>query len=110
MTITETRTLATGQRARLEMPDMLALVGGGIDIPNSALADVVELVFGDAFALTEEEQLASNRKRIKGLYEIAALCLVEPRLVLRGTPKAGEIGSRDLSWGDVLGINAWFRA
>lgn len=109
MPITEKRVLANGQHALLEMPDMFALVSGQVNMPNSALADVLQLIAGDDFALDPKEQLRINKAKVAGIYEVTALCMAEPKLTLCGTPKDGELTPRDLAWGDVVGIYAWFR-
>ncbi len=110
MPISEKRALANGQSALLEMPDMFALVSGAVNLPNTALADVLQLIAGDDFAIDPKEQLRINKAKVSGLYEVVALCMAEPKLILRGQPKDGEITPRDLAWGDVTGIYAWFRS
>jgi len=106
--------LANGTPAVFEMPDMLALISGNVDIPNSALADVLDLALGGSFAADADEQLAGNKRYVRAVYELAALCLVTPKVYIpRGKKvrplREGEIGTQDLAWAEVVTLYNWFR-
>jgi hypothetical protein len=106
--------LPSGRKVVFEMPDMLALVAGGIDIPNQALTDVINLAFGRNYSADPAQQLTVDLAHLRGMLEIAALCLSEPKVYIpRGKKqrplRKGEISYRDLAWEDVLELNAMFR-
>lgn len=110
--------LASGRPAVFEMPDMLKLVGGGIDIPNSALGNVLDLIYNGIVPIVNDkmtpEQRAvakfkSTQRQIKAMYQLAALCLVEPIIAIDRVPKDGELSYRDLGWRDVIEIHAMFQ-
>lgn len=110
--------LANGRPAVFEMPDMLKLVGGGLDIPNSALANVFDLIYGGIIPQTHDrmtpeqrakEVFKSKQRQTKAMYQLAGLCLASPRVVFDGVPKDGEMSYRDLGWRDVVMLHAMFQ-
>lgn len=109
--------------AVFEMPDMLALVGGGVDIPNSAAADVLRLIsgrsegaaglFSDDIAVRLQSEFQADRQTVRGTYELVALCVTTPGIFIprvKGdlTP-AGMISYRDIPWAGVMAIYNRFR-
>lgn len=116
MALREEFLLSNGMPAVFEMPDMLALVAGSYDLPNGALAGVLDLLVSGQPLVTDPKQLLVARSsHIETIYEIVALCLVTPKLKIRRTKKRGvqlqpgEIGPSDLAWGEVLDIYNRFR-
>ena len=101
MTRTATMDLNGGRVVKLSMPNIYKLLTGS-GVPNPALAGILRLLDGEgALAAPSETQLLHGaRDRLRGLMEIAALCLVEPKLRLDGEPGEGEIGPPDLAFGD----------
>lgn len=101
--------------AVFEMPDMLALVGGGLEIPNAAAADVLRLISGRLEPHTSDpaQEFLADKQYTRGLYELVALCVTEPPIFIprvKGDPTpAGSISYRDLPWVEVLAIYNRFR-
>jgi hypothetical protein len=101
--------------AVFEMPDMLALVGGGLEIPNAAAADVLRLISGrlEPHLSDPAAEFLADKQYTRGLYELVALCVAEPPIFIPRvkddpTP-AGSISYRDLPWVEVLAIYNRFR-
>ncbi len=111
--------LANGRPAVFEMPDMLALVSNGADIPNSALRNVLDLIYNGIVprypsgTLTPAQiaaaELKADQERIKAMYRLASLCLVEPKIRIDGTLREGEMSYRDLGWRDIVDIQGMFQ-
>lgn len=111
--------LANGRPAVFEMPDMLALVSNGADIPNSALRNVLDLIYNgivprygqgqQTAAQIAAAELKADQERIKAMYRLAALCLVEPKIRIDGEPRQGEMSYRDLGWRDIVEIQGMFQ-
>ena len=102
----ETITFSNGTMGTLEMPDFYTYLAEVGMPPSPEVAAVLRLLEGTG-ALEQQnlfQRLQGQREYWMGLYEIARLCLIEPKLVLKGTPGRGEIGPRDLSLNDVQGI------
>ena len=104
----EAEIIISGNRTvRLRMPNLYSVLAkAGIGAPNPALASVIKLLEG-AGALSapnELQRLTYQMQHYRGLYEIAALCLIEPRLNLNGPPGEGEIGPDDLAFNDLFDI------
>jgi len=102
----ETITFSDGTQGLLEMPDLYAVLAEVGTIPSPEIAAVLRLLEGTG-ALEQQNQLqrlTGQKEYWMGLYEIARLCLSEPRLILKGKAGPGEITARDLSLNDVQGI------
>lgn len=100
-------TLSGGRVVQLAMPDMYTILATNGRAPNPGMAAVLRLLDGVG-ALPETNLLqrqTAQAEFYRGLYEIAALCLQTPRLVLNGE-EAGpdDITPRDLSFNDVQTI------
>jgi hypothetical protein len=98
--------LPSGNVARLRRPGLLALAGQGT-IPNPISAEVLRRITTDEPApQTDEERDRIIRTNSKAYLEVAALALVEPRLIVDREPDhaASEIGPADLSDDDLLWI------
>lgn len=111
MAHTTTMTLSQGREVKLTMPNLYQVLTGK-GVPNPALAAVLKLLHGEGLLeqTNELQRLQSARDNLRGLYEIAALCLTEPVLRLEGEAQPGEIGPDDLSFNDVETIYyAFFR-
>ncbi len=103
-TIVERRLPGSGLMVKLQMPDLYSMLSAGA-MPNDLIAPVVLLLEGVKPRETDlYATLTSARDNMRALYHIAHLCLVEPRLVLTGERKEGEIGPRDLRWDDLTEI------
>ncbi len=99
--------LHTGLTVKLQMPNMYALFAkSGSGIPNPAIASIYRLLEGSEALQAQGimQRFSSLNEFYRGLYEIAALCLVTPKLRLEGTPGEGEIGPDDLCWNDLYRI------
>jgi len=101
-----TLTLSNGQIAQLKMPNLYALLAQAGHIPNPMIVSVIRLLEGtDALEdRGEYQKLAGLRDYYRGMYEVAALCLVSPVLRLDSEPAAGEIGPEDLAFRDLTDI------
>lgn len=110
--MTDTRILpGSGRTVQLQMPDLysaLAASAGGI--PNPLLHPIIRLI--DSLRPDNmTEALVKSRDNIIALYNLASLCLVEPKLILTGTPGEGEIGPGALRFDDVQWIYwSYFRS
>jgi hypothetical protein len=93
--------------AEVAMPDLYAILATVDAVPSQVMIDVLNLLDGEGAELpTADPALKFLRKRnkIRGMYSLASLILVRPRLVLGRAPGEGEIGPDRLSWGDVEGL------
>ena len=66
-------------------------------MPNPLSRNVQRLLAGTAPPKDEQERWANYQANMRGMQEIAKLCLVEPKLNLDGPPQEGEIGPEDLT-------------
>lgn len=93
---------------KLAAPNMYAIFAkaGGGGAPNPALASIYQLLEGSEALQSMDllQKYSALNAHYRGLYEIAALCLVEPKMRLEGTPGEGEIGPDDLCWNDLFAI------
>lgn len=114
--------LACGVVAVFEMPDMYKLVGGGYNLPNTALRDVLALNnnrLENRRGASDADEIEIDRRIVVAGYEIAALCVTSPRIILprdsmgsNGQPRPlaeGEISYLDLTQGEVTLICNKFR-
>ncbi len=85
-----------GHVARLRRPSLTALAATSNGVPNALAAAVLRLLAAPP-AKTDDERVGNVKRNSQGYLEVAALCLVEPRLQLKGEPGEGEIGPQDLS-------------
>ena len=92
-----------------------ALCTTDIPIPNTALHDILDLLTGGSYAGDLNGQIAAMQKHLRGCYELCALWMVKPRLVL---PRMGAAGADDyipgvgplkLSSGDAIALFSFFR-
>jgi hypothetical protein len=93
--------------ARVRMPDLFGILATFGSVPSPQLAAVLDLLVADGVELLSPDPAkvyVRKRDQIRGMYALAALILVEPRLVLSGDPGPGEIGPRDLSFEDLEGL------
>ena len=92
-----------GHVARLKRPSLTALAGTTNGVPNPLSPAVLRLIAGRP-TTTLEERIENVKSNSRAFMEVAALCLIEPRLVLDGEPGPGEIGPQDLSDTDYTWI------
>lgn len=98
--MTDTRILpGSGRVVQLQMPDLYGALSAG-QIPNPLLGPILLLIESTQPSDATRE-LIRARDNVMALYNLASLCLVEPRLILKGEPGEGEIGVRDLRFDDV---------
>lgn len=106
----QTRILANGTTARMKMPNMWEFANGSFDIPNAAQNDIYQLIYGGDFSVNPVAQLNFDRQRLRGMYALAAIVFVEPRVVLDTDDAVdGAIFIDSLVWGDVLAAWSFFR-
>jgi len=86
-----------GQVARLVRPPMSKLVLTSNGVPNPLSRNVQKLLSGAPPPKDENARWENYQQNMRGMQEVAALCLAEPRLRLDGTPEEGEIGPDDLT-------------
>jgi hypothetical protein len=87
----------SGNVARLIRPPLAQMVLSSNGVPNPLSRDVQRLLAGSAPPKDEAGRWANYQANVRGMQELAALCLVEPKLRLDGPPGEGEIGPEDLS-------------
>lgn len=87
----------SGNVARLVRPPLASMVLTNHGAPNPLSRDVQRLLSGTAPPKDEQERWKNYQQNMRGMQELAALCLVEPRLRLDGEPQDGEIGPDDLT-------------
>lgn len=103
----------SGLNVELTMPNLFAVLAKSGTLPNPALASVIKLL--DGAGLLEQsgemQKIQQSRENLRGLYEIAAMCLARPVLRLEGVIQEGEIGPEDLAFDDLFDIYyRFFRA
>lgn len=87
-----------------------ALAVGGVNVPNSALSDILDLLTGGNFSLVPAEQAENNKAHIRGIYELCALWIKTPKLVLNGPiPKGAIRPGPAFSWNDACWLWNLFR-
>jgi hypothetical protein len=85
-----------GHVARLIRPSLTALAATTGGVPNPLSEKLIQLALGRR-AANDEQALEYYRRNSRAYVEAAALCFVEPRLVLDREPGEGEIGPDDLT-------------
>ena len=97
----------SGNIARLRKPSLFALAATSNGVPNPLSYEVMRLQASPP-AASEDERIEAVRQNGRGYVEVAALCLIEPRLKLVGEPGEGEISPEDLADFDLWWIyNVW---
>lgn len=113
MPLTTVTILPSGRAARLQMPNLYGILATVGRVPSQLMIDVLNLLVADGAYTPEQadgDKYIRKRETIRGMYAIASLCMVEPRLRLDGTPETGEISPDDLSWRDVEAVyHGYFR-
>lgn len=100
-------TLPSGLVVTLKMPPFYQMLTTSRGVPNPAVAAVLALLAGEGHdeAVNEMERLKALKARMRGLYEVAAMCMVTPkvRLDLKDgeQPHEGEISPDDLGIADL---------
>lgn len=99
----------SGRTVALVLPDFYQLLLSS-DVPNPISDAIVQELTGAGVVErpTPDEQLKNARRAWRGMYELAALCLTEPRLVLDGAGGDGTITPADLPLSDVQWICTQF--
>ncbi len=87
----------SGNVARLIRPPLSQMALSSNGVPNPLSREVQKLLAGTAPPKDEEARWKNYQANMRGMQEIAALCLKEPRLRLDGPPQEGEIGPEDLT-------------
>ena len=93
----------SGHIARLRQVSLVALAAGP-GVPNPILRLLA--VEGTVDKETDQEKMDAYKRQARAFLEVAALALVEPRLVLdrEPDPAKGEIGPQHLADQDLLWI------
>lgn len=107
---TSTIQLNDGRTGILEMPDLYALLCSVGTVPDPGIAAVLRLLEGTG-ALEQQsliQRLQGQKEFWVGLYKLASLCLVEPKLRLDVSEDAplrpGELTPKDLTLNQVQAI------
>lgn len=87
----------SGNVARLIRPPLAHLVLSSNGVPNPLSRNVQKLLAGTPPPKDEHARWANYQANVRGMQELAALCLLEPKLRLDGPPGEGEIGPEDLA-------------
>lgn len=87
----------SGNIARLVRPPLAQMVLSSNGAPNPLSRHVQKLLAGTPPAKDEQARWENYQANTRGMQELAALCLVEPKLRLDGPPSEGEIGPEDLT-------------
>jgi hypothetical protein len=110
--ITKEHTLASGKTVTLGMPDLFKLVATDAEIPNQALTDILDLVtYGamDSGRGDDKKRLEGNRRFLMSQFQLAALVIQEPKLVLKGEATDGDLTPSDLVPRDLRDIAEFFQ-
>lgn len=94
----------SGNVVRLRRPGLTALAANVGHIPNPLAREVLRLMSAAGEPQTEDDRIESFQKSARAYVEVAALCFVEPRIVLDGEPnyEAGEIAASDVPDQDLV--------
>lgn len=112
-------TLRNGKAVQLAMPDLYSLVATGptdrgmISLPNEALTAILDLItYGPQLSLPDDnaKRAKENKEYLLAQWGLAALCIVDPPLVLRGDVPPGALGPRDIHPSDLNAISTFFQA
>jgi hypothetical protein len=87
----------SGNVARLIRPPLASMALSSNGVPNPLSRDVQRLLAGTAPPKDEDARWRNYQANMRGMQEIAQLCLKEPILRLDGPPQEGEIGPDDLT-------------
>ena len=103
MPLQDTYTLPSGRRVTLAMPDMYAILATVGRVPSQQMVDVLNLLQAEGALDSDPDmnRFLLKRNEVRGMYAIAALCMVEPKLSLDREPPAGALVPSDLSFADV---------
>ena len=103
MALQDTYTLPSGRRVTLAMPDLYAILATVGRVPSQQIVDVLNLLQAEGALDSDPDtnRFLLKRNEVRGMYAIAALCLVEPTLSLEREPPAGALTPADLSFADV---------
>lgn len=107
-----TKILPSGTRVELDEDlSPYALAVGAVNVPNSALSDILDLLTGGNFSLVPAEQAENNKAHIRGIYELCALWIKTPRLHLGASPipKGAIRPGPAFSWNDACWLWNLFR-
>ena len=81
-----------------------------VPIPNTALHDILDLLTGGSYAADLDGQNKAMQKHLRGCFELAALWMVKPRLVLRGDAGRDDlVPGPDFSPADAIALYSFFR-
>lgn len=99
-------TLPSGNVARCVRPAIIAMAAKLGYVPNPLAAEVLAMTATTNQNDTPEQQIANFERNAPAFVQVAALALVEPKLVLEGQPdySKNEIGPLDLADEDYI----WF--
>lgn len=108
--------LSGGRVGVVQMPNLPAILMTVGRVPSQHMLDLLNLLVADGDYTPQgagERKFIEKANQVKGWYAVAALCLVEPKLVLppaAPNAEAGEIGPDDLTWGDLEALyHGFFR-
>lgn len=110
--ITKQHTLASGRVVTLTMPNLYELAATDIDIPSQALTDIVDLVvYGAMVSGTgdDKKRLGENQRFLRSQFQLAALCMTDPKLILVGEATGDQFTPRDLVPRDLRDIAEFFQ-
>lgn len=87
----------SGNVARLIRPPLASMVLSSNGVPNPLSRNVQKLLSGTPPPKDDAARWENYQANMRGMQELAALCLVEPKLRLDAPPGEGEIGPDDLT-------------
>jgi len=104
MAIEETYILPSGRAVKLRMPDLYAILASVGRVPSQQMIDVLNLLQAEGSLKkdeADEDRYLRKRNELRGMYAIAALCMVEPVLSLDANPPAGAWTPADTTYADL---------
>ena len=111
--ITKQLPLTCGRTVTLMAPDITLLLASDVDIPNAALNQILDLtVYGVSLTVPtgDDARGEENKQFLQTQFEVAALCMDEPKFILRGPVPEGAVTNADLRLraADLNNITAFF--
>jgi len=96
----------SGNVVRLRRPGLSAMAAKVGHIPNPLSREVLRLMSGAETQPSEDAKIEGFEKSARAYIELAALCFVEPKIVMDRAPNydAGEIGPDDVPDQDLVWI------
>jgi hypothetical protein len=85
------------------MPDLYAILATVGRVPSQQMIDVLNLLQAEGALSSDPEmdRFLHKRNEVRGMYAIAALCLVDPVLSLDKDPPVGALTFADFTYADI---------